>query len=493
MKSNNNLNKKLFFVFLITCTVTLSSLTAFTQSGNEFVYVPGIAPITMDGNLDDWKNITTEKYEISNWVKDVDMVPPDSKTDLSADFMCFADKNYIYIGIEVTDEKVIFGTTDFGSGWNDDAVVICFDGDRNDIQKPYFDENDGNIRIVPDPSGKTYLEGAVPCLFFTEIPYFWDAAGVIAKYALTGTGYNVEVAIPFSVLGWDSFYPGRKMGLNIHIDDDDDGDLIDSCLSWTVDFENTNVWKTEKYNEISFSKEVVVDGMTTTQADDSSVSVTVSDNETIDLVLNKPYLTENSILLMDIIKNMKEKDWETADNTLTSKVDSLSWVEPILSIIMYEEKKYDKAAELLNNFHSKCKDARIANWANIFPMHKVSLPYREFYLGLKNPYPELYGESASILYEYLKNNPTDETARKEFIRNLKRTGNTAVDYDIIQKIKKESTDQTFLSYSEFGMARYNFLNKNYDETKTICNKLKTENSIPEISLGLEMMLLSCEQ
>ena len=44
----------------------------------------------------------------------------------------------------VTDDEVIIGNQVFGEDWKDDSTTIYFDGDCQNIAKPYFVENDSN-------------------------------------------------------------------------------------------------------------------------------------------------------------------------------------------------------------------------------------------------------------------------------------------------------------------------------------------------------------
>ncbi|MEO5573091.1 MAG: sugar-binding protein, partial [Gammaproteobacteria bacterium] len=56
--------------------------------------------------------------------------------------------------------------------------------------------------------------------------------GVISARTNVTGGYVIEVIIPWSTLGQTSITPGALVGLDVHINDDDDGGLRDGKLMW---------------------------------------------------------------------------------------------------------------------------------------------------------------------------------------------------------------------------------------------------------------------
>jgi oligosaccharide reducing-end xylanase len=56
--------------------------------------------------------------------------------------------------------------------------------------------------------------------------------GVTASRAPTGVGYTIEVKLPWSTLGQSSVAFGALLGLDVHINDDDDGGSRDGKKAW---------------------------------------------------------------------------------------------------------------------------------------------------------------------------------------------------------------------------------------------------------------------
>ena len=57
-------------------------------------------------------------------------------------------------------------------------------------------------------------------------------AGVIASRVATATGYTIEVKLPWSTLGQSTVAVNALLGLDVQINDDDDGGARDGKKAW---------------------------------------------------------------------------------------------------------------------------------------------------------------------------------------------------------------------------------------------------------------------
>ena len=140
-----------------------------------------------------------------------------AQTDLSAWFKTMWDDNYLYLFIDVTDDALV----NDGSYWGDDVIGIFIDSLNDDS----FGMNSDDMKIILK-YGNTLFNGIEDI----ENPSEW--ASLLHQTSTTGSGYQAEVAIPFSLIGITPS-EGYTMGFDIAIYDDDDGGGIDSEIRWT--------------------------------------------------------------------------------------------------------------------------------------------------------------------------------------------------------------------------------------------------------------------
>ena len=137
--------------------------------------------------------------------------------DLSGSFRTLWDATNLYVLVEVTDD---FQRNDSGvSTWHDDSVEIYVDA--NNDKPTGYGSNDYQYRFTWNGSLLTIQEtkhGAV--------------LGVNAAWVPTAVGYTIEVQLPWSTLGQSSVAFGALLGLDVHINDDDDGGNRDGKKSW---------------------------------------------------------------------------------------------------------------------------------------------------------------------------------------------------------------------------------------------------------------------
>jgi hypothetical protein len=170
-------------------------------------------------------------------------------SDNEVNFRTTWDGTYFYIGLVVWDNKAYTNSLygDSPDIWNDDAVEIFIDPLNTKL--PYFDANLHRQILV-----KFSLQGTSP-----NVSVRGNSSGILAATKLIYTpiylgGYSVEIAIPWSNLGI-SPNAGTYMGLDIAVDDDDNGGNRDSQLAWKGtmdDWQNASIWGTVLLNYTNF-------------------------------------------------------------------------------------------------------------------------------------------------------------------------------------------------------------------------------------------------
>jgi len=135
-------------------------------------------------------------------------------TGLAGDFRALYDDRGLYFLFTVTDDSPY---SDSSLPFEDDAVELYIDGGYERV--PHYDRNDWQFVFGRDGT-------------------WWATAGQTDHHpelefasAETPTGYRVEVAVPWSGLGVQPA-AGAAIGLEAHLDDDDDGDGVDAVLAW---------------------------------------------------------------------------------------------------------------------------------------------------------------------------------------------------------------------------------------------------------------------
>lgn len=168
-------------------------------------------PVVVDGDLGEWKElpfVVEEPAEI-----DVDPSSWMGAADCSWRFGVERDDEFLYIGIEVTDERAIYTGA---APWQQDGIEVRVDG-RADPERSASrgaGENTDHILVALSP-GHT-LEDMV-----TYQPEVLEAVGVKAICKATDKGHNTEIAIPLSYFEERQGEDWRKFRLNIAIDDFD--------------------------------------------------------------------------------------------------------------------------------------------------------------------------------------------------------------------------------------------------------------------------------
>ena len=137
----------------------------------------------------------------------------DGPEDLSATLQALYDNDYLYLFYSVTDDRHFIGRA---SPWHSDSVELYLDGGND---KYVWDSNDVQFIILPINDAKVFEKNK-------------HTSGVEYFAAETNTGYVVELKVPWVLVGVRDPQDGQLIGFDVHVNDDDNGDLRDSKISW---------------------------------------------------------------------------------------------------------------------------------------------------------------------------------------------------------------------------------------------------------------------
>jgi len=179
-------------------------------------------PVVIDGAAEDlWSK--AREYKMGNVVYS----PIVSGEDCSASYKAMWDEKNLYVLVDVTDDSLKNDSDEF---WLDDGVEVFIDADNsksggygdNDYQY-YFKWNRDNPTMGESKQGRTH--------------------NVAFAVLTTDDGYRMEIKFPWSTLGTEPS-AGAKIGLDVHVNDDDDGGDRDTKLTWRG--KEDNAWQTPR-------------------------------------------------------------------------------------------------------------------------------------------------------------------------------------------------------------------------------------------------------
>ena len=172
---------------------------------------------TIDGNVDGVWSLATayaiQKISINNGPS----YPP-SSSNISANFKGLYDATNLYLLIEVTDN--IRSIDNSPSWWRDDSVEVLLDGNLSQGTR-YDGVDDRQLGLTFVGSNVIAGTGNLPA----------PAGARLATANTTGASYRMEVALPLSVLRIPA-QTGYRFGLEVAVNDDDDGGEINYRLNW---------------------------------------------------------------------------------------------------------------------------------------------------------------------------------------------------------------------------------------------------------------------
>jgi hypothetical protein len=176
----------------------------------------------IDGNADGtWS--TADRNKIANLLYS----PVSSPNDLAAGFKAMWDTNNLYLLVDVTDDVL---KSDSEQGYQDDGIEVFIDADNSKSSE--YGENDYQYIFKWD---KTAAKAQEVRHNRTE--------GVQVAIAPTADGYEMEIKFPWSTLGTKPS-AGARIGLDVHVNDDDDGGDRDTKITWHD--KQDNAWQNPK-------------------------------------------------------------------------------------------------------------------------------------------------------------------------------------------------------------------------------------------------------
>lgn len=176
-------------------------------------------PPVIDGQAEDlWSN--AQKYDIKN----VMYTALSGPNDCSASYRAMWDANNLYLLVEVTDDSL---TNDGGEFYNNDSIEIFIDSDNS--KSTSYGDDDFHFHLTWDKNKPT----------IGEMAHQTTAEGIQFAMITTQTGYRTEIKFPWSTLKVKPS-AGTTVGLDIHVNDDDDGGDRDTKLAWNG--KEDNAW-----------------------------------------------------------------------------------------------------------------------------------------------------------------------------------------------------------------------------------------------------------
>ncbi len=195
-------------------------------------------PVNVDGDLSEW-TWAPQAYLDRDHADTVLKTPPASPEDVSAWLWSTWDATYLYLAVWVNDDVLRSDSTDV---WRDDGVEIALDGSPDGQTGPDHHQFtvvvDGRITNFggtrPLPAGvrfavRPHSQARKPARAAAS-PTEWPSPAAVQQ---AGSGYAVELAVPWSALGISAPTPGQQVNFTWGVNDDDDGGDRDSYLIWS--------------------------------------------------------------------------------------------------------------------------------------------------------------------------------------------------------------------------------------------------------------------
>jgi cytochrome c len=171
---------------------------------------PALVPPVIDGEVDAvWQAAPARTLDVlaSGERDDLD--------DLSAQVQALYDVDHLYVLFQVADD---LARNDSTLSFQDDAVEVYVDGLCE--RASFYDGNDVQ-----------YVFGRGDERFWVTDELNERHPGVAFRSVEVEGGYRVEIAVPWINLGAEAS-PDARIGIEFHVDDDDDGREADGALAW---------------------------------------------------------------------------------------------------------------------------------------------------------------------------------------------------------------------------------------------------------------------
>jgi tetratricopeptide (TPR) repeat protein len=172
--------------------------------------IPAAKSPVIDGKADDvWSS--AHQYKLAN----VLYTPTSSPNDLAASYKATWDQNNLYLFVDVTDDIL---KNDSAEPYNDDSVEVFIDAKNS--KSPKYGETDYAYIFRCDKANPEIRENSHN-----------RTEGVQCATETVDGGYRMEIKFPWSTLGTKP-KAGAKIGLDVHVNDDDDGGDRDTKITW---------------------------------------------------------------------------------------------------------------------------------------------------------------------------------------------------------------------------------------------------------------------
>jgi hypothetical protein len=176
------------------------------------------SPPLVDGNLADWPDplFTTRLQHRSaddapgSWSGNED----NNDVNLSARVATRWDRYHLYVAVHFADDSGYLPSSAYYRG---DSIEVYFDALRDQLASSSTDGM--RLILIRDATGQAYKLSAPA----SALPL---PTGVVARALAnpTGSGFQLEVAIPWSALGAQKPAPGQFLGFDVSLNDADNGD-----------------------------------------------------------------------------------------------------------------------------------------------------------------------------------------------------------------------------------------------------------------------------
>ncbi|MHC4535683.1 MAG: sugar-binding protein, partial [Planctomycetota bacterium] len=207
---------KLIYLSSLLLVLNLVGMVS-AQEPDILLRSPDMAMPVIDGVVDDvWSLATEQDIPITTSGSD-----PSGPSDCSGVWRVLWDWEHIYAVVIVKDEA-LNNDSGAGSKWNDDSVEFYVDGDNT--KAGTVDENDHQYTCRWNNA-----EVEIPSAIHNGDP---SLVGYEYAVVTTGSGYIYEVRIPWTSIMTEAPVPGQLIGIDMYINDDDDGGDRDTQIAW---------------------------------------------------------------------------------------------------------------------------------------------------------------------------------------------------------------------------------------------------------------------
>ncbi len=166
----------------------------------------------IDGTAEDiWS--AAPKYKLENVIYS----PISSDEDFSAYYKVMYDQGNLYLLVDVTDDELNNDSMEF---YYDDNIEVFIDADNS--KESEYGDNDYTYDFNWDRTSPNMEERG----------QLYQKDDIEYALVTSDDGYRLEIKFPWSTLGTKPF-PGAKIGLDVHVNDDDDGGERDTKLMWS--------------------------------------------------------------------------------------------------------------------------------------------------------------------------------------------------------------------------------------------------------------------